>query len=200
MSFRAAGHAYLRSLASLVLPLTAFCAGCQTPPDTGRSRAEPRRGTIDATKVEVRDDVFQIVPYWVEPIWLQRRDRIVGFKATVYFRSAESNLGTFVSGDIYVWVYELVPAETGGRERKLAHVWQFNQAEAMGYRVRKRSIQGYYYGFPLTWPADLALEGKWVEIELGYERADKSVILSESHQSRVPVPAGYRPPAQKTER
>jgi hypothetical protein len=191
------------------LALTALAAGCHTPPPSNPpppsvfrsgSSAERPQATIDPTQVETRDDIFQIIRFWVEPIWLQRHDRIVGFKVTVYFLSAETGLGAFVSGDIYVWVYELVPTRDGRWERKLTHMWRFDEAEALGYRVRIRSIQGYHYGFPLVWPADLALEGRRIEIELGYERADKRVILSEPKEFRVPVPAGYRRPAKETER
>jgi len=191
----------MRCWAGCLAGAMCLTVGCQTTVRQGARPGDqappPTAAEIDPTRVEARDDIFQIVPYWIEPIWLQRQDRIIGFKATVYFRSAQSNLGAFVSGDIFVWVYELVPAPGGRWERRLAHMWQFNQAQALGFRVRKRSIQGYFYGFLLTWPSTLALEGKRVEIEFGYERADKRVVLSEPRQFRVPVPIGYTPATQE---
>jgi len=208
MTVRAAGKRCLRFFGAATLALAAFCAGCETPPQSnpprsilgGRQGADRRRqNEIDPTKIESRDDIFQIVQFWPQMPWLQKADRVVGFKVTVYFRSSETRLGAFVSGNILVWVYELVPAEDGRREPRLAHMWEFDQAEAMGYRITRRSIQGYYYGFPLIWPRELTLEGKQVEIQFGYERADKRVVLSEPRQFRVPVPAGYRPPPTKEE-
>ena len=185
-----------------------YCLGCaapkpeapksmwRSPQDQGKRRAESE---IDPTKVETRDDIFQIVQFWPQMPWLQHTDRIVGFKVTVYFRSGETRLGAFVPGTIFAWIYELEPDAHGRRERKLAHMWEFDQAEALGYRVRKRSIQGYYYGFPLRWDDELRLEGKLIEIQLGYERRNKQLVLSEHRQFRVPVPAGYVPPDEETE-
>ncbi len=164
--------------------------------DDGKGRA---KNEIDPTKIETRDDIFQIVQFWPQMPWLQRTDRVVGFKVTVYFRSGETRLGAFVPGNIFVWVYELQPAARGRRERKLAHMWELDQAGALGYRVRKRSIQGYYYGFPLRWDDGLGLEGKLVEIQFGYERGNKQLVLSEPRQFRVPVPVGYVPPEEETE-
>jgi hypothetical protein len=155
---------------------------------------------IDPTTVETRDDIFSIIQFWPQYPWLQSSDRIVGFKVTVYFRSGKTQLGTFVPGTIFVWLYELVPSGEGGRrERELAYGWELDEAEALSYRVTKRAIGGYYYGFPLTWPSELALEGKLVEIQFGYERADSKLILSEPRQFRVPVPYVYEPPVEGTE-
>lgn len=201
-----ARRAGLRRWGVAALALAALYAGCQTPPPSnpprpilgGPQEPKPRRqDDIDPTKVKSRDDVFQIVQFWPQMPWLQKGGRVLGFKVPVYFRSSETRLGAFVSGKIFVWVYQLVPREDGRRGSELAHMWEFNEAEAMGYRVIRRSIQGYYYGFPLIWPRELALEGKQVEIQFGYERADKRVILGEARQFRVPVPSGYAPPVEQ---
>lgn len=203
MSFPAGRNASLRRCGGVVLAVALLLAGCETTRTEGPGSKPYEPGKppeIDPPKVKSRDDVFQIVQFWPQTPWLQKSDRIVGFKVTVYFRSSETGLGAFVSGDIFAWVYELVLTEDGHREPKLVHMWQLKEAEAMGYRVRKRSIQGYYYGFPLAWPQELTLEGKQVEIQFGYERADKRVILSEPRQFRVPMPIGYRPPTKETER
>ena len=185
-----------------------YCLGCaapkpdapksmwRSPQDQGKRRA---KSEIDPTKVETRDDIFQIVQFWPQMPWLQRADRIAGFKVTVYFRSGETRLGAFVPGTIFVWVYGLEPSARGRRERKLAYMWELDQAEALGYRVRKRSIQGYYYGFPLRWDDQLRLEGKLVEIQFGYERRNRQLVLSEPREFYVPIPAGYVPPDEETE-
>lgn len=180
-----------------------FSYGCESPrsqPPVSPFRAQrdekdARKIEIDPPKIETRDDIVQIVQYWPQMPWLQEGSRIVGFRVTVYFVSGETEKGAFVPGNIFVWLYEFVPTADGRRNRKLAHVWEFNEAEAMGYRVTKRAIGGYYYGFPLRWPKDLSLEGKRVEVQFGYERKkDKSVLLGPPRQYRVRVPAGYRPP------
>jgi hypothetical protein len=129
--------------------------------------------------------------------WLQHADRIVGFKVTVYFVSGQTEKGAFVPGNIFVWMYTLEPTADGRRERKLAYVWEFKESESVDYRVTKRAIGGYYYGFPLTWPPELRLEGKQVEIQFGYERMDKTVALSPVRRFRVPIPAGYQPPNEE---
>jgi len=194
-----------RSLvAGLGLALLLVCSGCQSRPRSqpplSPFRAEPgppdaRKVEIDPTKIPTRDDIVQIVQYWPHWPWLRQGDRVVGFRVPVYFRSAETGKGAFVSGHIFAWVYELVPTPDGGRERKLAHVWEFSAAEAMGFRVRKRAIGGYYYGFILRWPEELTLEGKHIEVQFGYERQqDKRVVLGAPRTFRVPIPIGYRPP------
>jgi hypothetical protein len=206
MIVRAARQAALRRSGVAALVLAVLCAGCETPPSSNPPRPilgspqEPkarRQNEIDVSKVKSRDDIFQIVQFWPQMPWLQKDERIAGFKVPVYFRSSETRLGAFVSGKIYVWLYELVPGEEGRRETKLAYMWELSEAEAMGYRVIGRSILGYYYGFWLIWPSELRLEGKQVEIQFGYERADKRVVLSEPRQFRVPVPPGYQPPAEQ---
>ena len=182
-------------------------AGCQSPSNEsgpklfgwpGEGKAG-RKAEIDPTKIETRDDVVQISQYWPQMPWLQEGSRIVGFKVTVYFVSGQTEKGVFVPGNIFVWLYELVPMAGGRREKKLAYVWEFDEAESMGFRVTKRAIGGYFYGFPLRWPRELALEGKRTEIQFGYERTDKQVVLGSPKIYRVPVPIGYQPPAEKTE-
>jgi hypothetical protein len=198
MSLPVARSRRLRLLVTGVLALTVVGAGCDAP-----ARRNPPRGagdtTIDPTKIETRDDIVQIIQYWPQMPWLQQGDRLIGFKVTVYFVSGQTVKGAFVPGNILVWVYELIPVADGRHERKLAHMWEFDEAEALGFRVTRRGIAGYFYGFPLAWPRELALEGKQVEIQFGYERADKKLILSSARRFKVPMPIGYRPPAEGTE-
>jgi hypothetical protein len=168
--------------------------------DRDRDSKRRNQNVIDPTKIETRDDIFQIIQYWAQMPWLHAGDRIVGFKVTVYFVSGATEKGAFVPGTIFVWVYDLAPTADGRRERKLVHMWEFDEAEAVGFRVTKRAAGGYYYGFPLTRPRELALEGNLLEIQFGYERTDERLILSEPRQFRLPVPVGIRPPIEESER
>jgi hypothetical protein len=198
-----------RLLGLAVLASALGCAGCSSSQprklpgswlgsqDDAKQR---RQNEIDPTKIETRDDVFQIVQFWPQLPWLQKGSRIVGFKVTVYFWSGETQHGTFVPGNILVWLHELEPTADGHREPRLVHMWEFDEREALAFRVRRRSVQGYYYGFPLTWPEELTLEGKQIEIQFGYERTNEQVVLSEPRQFRVPVPVGYRPPKEEAGR
>lgn len=194
-----------RSLTILIVTGAALTHGCESthsrpsPGSTWSTQNAPRRdpnaNRIDSTRIETRDDIVQIVAYWNQPYWLQDSERVRGFKATVYFVSGESEKGAFVPGNMFVWIYEMVPAGRGRFERKLVHGRQFSEAEALALRVNKRAAGGYYYGMILQWPRDVYLEGKQVQIQFGYERqSNKQVVLSPSRSFKVPVPINFIPP------
>ena len=173
----------IRLAFAAVALLSLTCVGC----------APRRSAEIDPTSIPTVDDIIKIVQFYPQDPWLFESERVIGFKTTAYFVSGQTEKGCFVPGTIFIWVYEVSSAKAGGRERKLAHVWEFDQAEALGFRVIKRSVMGYSYGFPLRWPADVPLEGKMVEIQIGYERNDKRVVLGAARRFRVPWPLGYEP-------
>ncbi len=191
----------------MALALALLFAGCHAGQPTRSARPGGRAGTgpgdqnrIDSTKIETRDDIVQIVQFWPQNPWLQNSERVSGFKVTVYFVSGETEKGAFVPGETMVWVYELVPTARRRYERKLVHVWEFNQAEATALRVNKLAVGGYYYGFPLQWPREISLEGKQIEIQFGYERvSDKQVVLSSPRRFRVPTPFEFIPPEEEPE-
>ena len=191
-----------RALAAGTLLLLFVCAGCQSDRSSssgwlGKNQAATarERNKIDSTRIKTRDDIVQIVQFWNQPYWLQDSRRVSGFKVTVYFVSGESEKGAFVPGNIFVWVYELVPTAPGQYEKKIAHVWEFDEKEAMATRVNKRAVGGYFYGFPLKWPASVSLEGKQIEIQIGYERiGNKQVVLSSPRRFHVPVPIEFASP------
>lgn len=194
-----------RSMLAGTICIAVLLCGCESthtrpsPGSTwlgqGSQQHDPNANRIDSTRIETRDDVIQIVTYWNQPYWLQDSERVRGFKTTVYFVSGQSEKGTFVPGNIFVWVYELVPVKNGRYERKLAYGRQFTEAEAMVLRVNKVAAGGYFYGMILQWPNELHLEGKRIEIQIGYERrADKQVVLSPPRSFSVPVPNNYLPP------
>lgn len=157
------------------------------------------KNAIDPTRIAERDDIVRVVQFWPQTPWLFDSERVIGFKATIYFIAGESMKGAFVPRNILVWINEVLPGPRGQDERKLVHMWEFDSAEAMGYRVNRRSVLGYYYGFPLRWPEELELEGKLIELQFGYERADTRVVLSSPKRLRVPVPQGFQPAAARAE-
>jgi len=195
-----------RGLGPVVLGALLCCAGCTSQErrsstqgwlGQGGDSKKRQQNEIDPTRIETRDDIFEIVQFWPQLPWLQKGNRVVGFKVTVYFRSGETELGAFVPGNICVWLHVLEPRAGGGREARLAHTWEFDQLQSVRYRVTRRAIGGYYYGFPLIWPTDLELEGKLIQIQFGYERGDGRIVRSEPRQFRVPVPIGYQPAAEE---
>jgi len=178
---------WLTSLpATIGVCLLVLAVGCETPPGA------TRLGEIDAASVPTRDDITQIIQYWRRDPWLFDEDRRpVGFQATVYFVSGATARGAFVPGKILVWMYELQPKPEGGFERKLVYGWEFDERESVLYRVRRKSIQGYYYGFPLRWGPEVDVLGKPIEVVFGYQRRDGRILTAPGHRERVPVPPGF---------
>lgn len=209
MSTRSAKTRRLLALACLATAAATCLLGCQAqqpratgpkPMLRGSGTAKPAdENAIDPTAIETRDDIVRIVQFWPQAPWLFDNDRVIGFKATIYFVAGETMKGAFVPRSILVWVYEAAPGSRRKDDRKLVYMWEFDPAEAMGYRVNRRSLMGYHYGFPLRWPEVLDLEDKLIEFQFGYERANKRVVLSSPKRFRVPVPHGYEPPRPELE-
>ncbi len=185
-----------------------WLAGCQAQQATPTKSplgggAEPGAGgvpEIDPTTVETRDDIVDIVQYWNPEPWLLESGRPVGFRATVLFISGATGRGAFVPGNIMIWMYALEPSEEGMPKRTLLYGWEFTEDQSILYRVRKRSIQGYYYGFQLLWGPEVDALGKEVEFVVGYQRLDGRPLTAPGRQFRVPVPAGYRRPTSRPAR
>lgn len=179
----------------------AALAGCaQQPPRddlsgvriTGSTsgRPAPAPAMIDPTRSQTYDDVVRIVQFWgqTEPSLRDADRRTIGFRTTVYFVSATTEKGEFVPGRILCWLYEVGGPEAAA-PRRLLHTWELTESESMGFRVRKRAIGGHYYGFLLTWPDTLRLDGKRIELQFGYERGDGRVVKADARRFRVPLPA-----------
>jgi hypothetical protein len=209
------------SLSSLtaVIPLALLVAGgCQAPQpgskplfgdwsQAGANTAKPPAGSnlftkatpapmLDVTTVPTRDDITAVYQYYTQAQqWLRNSDgRVIGFTAAVYFCSGETGKGAFVPGRSLVWLWEIVTQPNGAHERKLVNVWELNEQDAMGFRVRRLSPLGYGYGFFFTWPPNANLDGKLVEIMFGYERLDGKVITGAARRFMVPdAPLGAAP-------
>lgn len=195
-----------RGSLGLALGAVVLCFGCKAPPKNGGGYEGLTRGDaatasptelIDASAIPARDDIVAIYQFWPNVPWLLESDRVVGFRVTTYFVSGETELGEFVPGRIFAWVYERVRGPAGKVTRQLAHMWEFDEAAALGYRVRRRAVGGYHYGFALAWPPNVELDGRQIEIEFGYERKDGSVVTGAPRRFRVPVSADYVPATRK---
>jgi len=187
-------RAPLRS-AALVLLMTAMAtAGCESPGPKPQPAGKRAPTEIDAASVPPRDDIISIHQLWPQFPWLyDSSGRAVGFRVPTYFYSGQTQEGAFVAGTIYCRMY-LVERQPGGEEfRALLHEWEIAPQAAMGYRVRKRGVGGYFYGFMLAWPSELEIDGKLIEIEFTYQRLNGTVVSRSPHRLRVPVAPGHAP-------
>ena len=177
--------------------LLAGLAGCESAPknesrpiSTWRQGApQPAAELIDAGRVPSYDDIVGVHCLW--PSWPWLRDgagKAVGFRTPVYFFSGGREKGVFVDGTIRCWLNVLEPRPDGKWQRTPLHEWRFSKQEAMGFRVRKRVVGGHYYGFLLTWPDQLDLSGKMVEVQFGYDRKDGRTIRGGTVRWVVPRP------------
>lgn len=165
--------------------------GCHAPP---AGRASPRE--LDVPKVKTRDDITAVYSIFPRDPWLRDNDgNVIGFKVSVYFQSGQTQKGAFVPGKILIWLYSMRREPDGQLERQFVRGWEMDEQEAMSWRVRFERKLGHQYGFPVLWPRDADLAGKQIEIQFGYERKDGKIIEGSVRRFRVPVPAGYRPPA-----
>jgi hypothetical protein len=172
----------------LLLAALATATGCQS--------TTPQKQQIDPLRVDEHDDIVAIHNLWNPVPWLKDSvGRVVGFQVPAYLVSGETEKGAFAPGTIIVWIYTIERGADGKIDRRVAHIWEFDRDKAMGFRVRKRAIAGYYYGFVLKWPAELNLDAREIEIVFGYERRDGHVVLGTPHRRRVPVAPGFAPPA-----
>jgi hypothetical protein len=202
----------VRTVAGLALLAAMLLThGCQTPPGdaasasdapsspppqffggSSRERREKDKQAaeyIDAAAVDTSDDIVFVNTYWQPQPWIMESGRIIGMSARTYFVSSASERGVFVSGDILAWV-NLIDTDGFGRSARARLVEQrFPQAEALGMRIRKRSLLGYSYGLILTLPDDVPLAGKQVEVQVGYETLDGRLVRSAPRRFRIPASA-----------
>lgn len=147
----------------------------------------------DVTRIRTRDDVVAIRTFWSPVPWLTDSDgRAVGFRVPVYFVSGQTELGAFVPGEIEIKLYAVERRSDGRSERQLVHEWKFDEAAATPFRVRKRAVAGYFYGFMLTWPEELDLSGRTIEIAFSYHSRSGRAVEGPAKQLPVPGRPGQR--------
>jgi hypothetical protein len=157
---------------------------------------------------QVRDDVVDISQFitMVPWRWDEEAGGVTGMNVRVYLVSAQTGRGTFVSGDLVVHLDVLVPQRDGSYVRQTLHTWTFDEQEAYGFRVTKPSIMGASYGLILTWPPEIDVGGREVQLTFEYQRRDGQLIVRRGSRKKVPdtakpiVPqktAESRPPAPR---
>ncbi len=151
-----------------------------------------------AIENSMRDDVVAIRQYYSQP-WLKDDDgRVNGMRMRVYFISAETEKGVFVPGEIRTALEVLEPLPDGTYARELVHEWRFDQREAAGFRILRKSIIGDSYGFVLPWPAHADVAGREVQVQFEYTRHDGRVIARRGSRFCVPTPrVKIRPEASR---
>lgn len=180
------------------------CPGCtdlNKDPYAAARRPEQPRSTgpayIDPTAVAVRDDIVSIQSFWNTMPWLieQVSGRAIGFRVLTYFVSRETEKGAFVSNPVVVTMYDVRLTADGQALRTPLHTWELDQAAATGFRVRKRAIGGYYYGFVLKWPEHINPSGRRIEVQIAYTRSDGVQVQATPRALNVPAPAVRLPHA-----
>lgn len=174
----------------------ALALGCQGPEKSGSpgpmllnrgGSAKPAK-YVDITKVPKHDDIVRIVQFWNPAPWLfDAVNRVVGFKVPTYFVSSETEKGALVSGTVYAWLHVVSRDENGAVVRRTVHMWQLSEDESFLFAARKKAVGGYFYGFILTWPTQLDVAGRTVEIEFGYQRSDGRLVMSSARSFKVPL-------------
>lgn len=184
---------------ALCLPLLTGCQAQQPkadPPPNVVGISDPRGREkppeyIDASKVEMRDDIKEICAYWREPMLFRNNDIPAGFRATVFFVSGGTQKGAFVPGVIRVQLFVADERKSFAKATEPVHEWRLDAREAMNWRIRRASMLGYGYGLMLPWPDVLNLEGRRIAIEIGYERGDGTVVRSRRRTVDVPWGPDY---------
>lgn len=175
----------------------ALLTGCQSPQPAPPPSANTGRllGTgattegpseIDVETVPARDDIFQITQFWPQVIWLKNVNREpVGFHCPIYFVSTGTGKGAFVSGNVLCKLSVVKRGPDGRPTNELVHEWRLDPQQAMKFRVRRKPAMGFAYDLYLTWPSQLNLYGRDVEIQFFYERLDGRTINGTLKRFRV---------------
>lgn len=172
-------------------------SGCASTGAGGVSEQQ-QAAAVDPTRIEERDDIYEVVNFWANEPWLREGGRVVGFRVSTRFVASESNKGAFVPGRIFIWLYGYEPNFDGVVQRKLLHVWEMDRNEAMGWRITRRTRTGLAYWFLMRWPDELNLQGRRIDVEVGYERVrDKRLIMSGTKLLEVPSSAPAPAPAPR---
>lgn len=156
----------------------------------GQAVPIPSTPTIDPTKVDLHDDIVQVVQFWPQSLWIKDNatGRVIGFRATVYFQSSETERGAFVPGPIYALLSQVKSDSRGRVQRIPLHQWELDESQAMPFRVRKEAVMGYAYSFILKWPDEIDVTGRQVELVFGYQRQDGAIVRGQPIVRRVDLP------------
>jgi hypothetical protein len=145
------------------------------------------------------DDIVTVYHFYrVEP-WLRDEvGRVNGLSTRVYFVPAGGKGGCFVPGLIKAQVFSRDRRPDGTYARTPAYEWSFDQPQAAGFRIVKRSELGDSYGFVLRWPPELDLGGREIEVRFSYVRQDGRTIVGRGTPLAVPLATGQIPAGSAT--
>ncbi len=188
---RAGGSPFGRGLpaccAIAQVALGLLVGGCQPLPP----KAPPpgTRLTYDQlVRVPLEKNITSISVYY-DPYnpWIRNDDRskIIGLVLNALYLRGPDSLGAFGDGVIRPRLYVLEMVD-GKETPKLAKEWSFDVDQAMGWRSKARTVQGWGYGPRLLWKDELDLHGKQIRVTISFERTDGMVI--HSREKDFPVP------------
>ncbi|MBL8879226.1 MAG: hypothetical protein JNG88_08910 [Phycisphaerales bacterium] len=163
----------------------------------GRKNDDAPVPAIDPTKIEARDDIVGVNQYWGQDPWIRdpSTSRVSGFSVATYFVSSATEKGAFVKGDIVVHLNWLRTYASGEIERTPLYEWELNESQSMGFRIRKKSVMGYFYGLVLKWPETIDVSGKHIEIQISYRRlAGGAMVKSAPRTFRIEPAARHAVP------
>jgi hypothetical protein len=145
------------------------------------------------------DDIVTVYHFYpVEP-WLRDEvGRVNGLSARVYFVPAGGKGGCFVPGLIKAQVFSRDRRPDGTYARTPAYEWSFDQRQAEGLRIVKRSVLGDSYVLVLRWPQELDLSGREIEVRFSYVRQDGRTIVGRGTPLAVPRATGQIPSGSAT--
>lgn len=153
-----------------------------------QDKAAVQAQQVDVVRAPEYDDVFEIASFLPTNPWLRQSGKVVGLRVPAYFVSGTTRKGAFVPGTIFAWVYGFEAGPEGKAQRVPLQVWEYDRTAAINWRITKLTRMGYPYMFLLRWPDELQLTGRYIELELGYERnKDKTVVTSPAKRLRVPA-------------
>lgn len=192
-------------LAGQIVLTCVVLAGCVTTQKTSAPRsalggASERDATISYSEVQRRkpapqinpdkvgssDDIVEIVQFWSNVPWIRDLGRTVGFQVPTYFVSAKSQAGTFVPGNVAVILQRVQTGPDGEAVREPLYRWDLDARAANDFRVVKKVAGGYAYSFVLTWPEEVRVDGKKIEIQFVYERGDGRLVKGTPREFNVP--------------
>ncbi len=170
-------------------------AGC-TAPEGGTGFAAKSAKPVDVRSVGVSDNIVQIVKFWPREPWVRfRRDiapAVDGIRtASVFLVDGATRKGMFGDGTIIVDMYQIEADEEGYEVAEKVYTWSFDAEEAMPFRSRKRTVQGWGYQLRLHWE-DLDLAGQEIELRISFRRLDGQVVNSSGQRFRVPAARARR--------
>ena len=169
--------------------------GCAAGDGKGMRGLRPP-GPPDVRFVPTSDNIVKIVKFFPKEPWLRFRHDIApavdGIKVGALFLiDGTTGRGMFGEGTIVVDLYRIDVDPQGYEIPTQVYQWTFDTEQAMPFRARKRTVQGWGYQLRLHW-GDLDLAGREIELRISFRRLDGQVVHSSGQRFRVPAARARR--------